>query len=142
MRLALLAAFLAAGAGALLVLRRRFLAVTVTGVSMEPTLRPGDRVLVRRVPLHRVRRGQLVVIRPPAGLPHPQDSPPWMVKRAVALPGDTVPIEVPALDDGSGVVPPGRFVVLGDNAGRSYDSRRAGCFRSDALLGVVVRTLR
>ena len=152
MTIAFVFAALAAGTGALFVLRRRFVAVTVVGDSMMPTLHPGDRVLVRRVPLRRVRRGQLVVVRPPAGLPDPGDSPPagspdpgdrppWLVKRAVALPGDAVPAAVPGLDDGSGVVPAGLFVILGDNTGRSYDSRRAGYFRAESLLGVVVRTL-
>ena len=163
MTIAFVFAALAAGTGALFVLRRRFVAVTVVGDSMMPTLHPGDRVLVRRVPLRRVRRGQLVVVRPQAGLPDPGDSPPagspdpgdsppagspdpgdrppWLVKRAVALPGDAVPAAVPGLDDGSGVVPAGLFVILGDNTGRSYDSRRAGYFRAESLLGVVVRTL-
>nr|WP_323373518.1 signal peptidase I [Plantactinospora alkalitolerans] len=127
---------------AVLLLRRTFVVVTVSGESMLPTLRPGDRVLVRRVPLRRVRRGQLVVIESPArGLPMPEN-PPWLVKRAVALPGEPVPSEMPALpetDDGR--VPADRFVILGDNILRSFDSRRAGYFSADTLLGVVVRRM-
>jgi signal peptidase I len=66
-----------------------------------------------------------------------------LVKRVVALPGDAVPNDVIALRDGdAGRVPPGVFVALGDNAARIYDSRRAGYFRTDALLGVVARKLR
>lgn len=137
---------------AVLVLRGRFVAVLVHGDSMVPTLHPGERVLVRRVPLRRVRRGQVVVLAPPPDLPPDPDNPPWMVKRLVALPGDPVPRDLRALWDQAGQagqagqaaerVPPGRFVVLGDNTARSFDSRRAGYFPADALLGVVVRTLR
>jgi signal peptidase I len=136
------ASVLAAGV-AMLMLRRSFVVVAVSGDSMLPTLRPGDRVLVRRVPLHRVDRGQLVVVAPPADLPRQPGDPPWLVKRAVALPGDPVPGEIEMLRGlGDGRVPPGKLLILGDNTGRSYDSRRAGYFRAESLLGVVIRTLR
>jgi signal peptidase I len=121
-------------------LRRRFVSVDVIGISMEPTLRSGQRVLVRRAPLARVHRGQLVVIAPPADLPNRDGSPPWMVKRAVALPGDPIPAGVP-VGTSDGRVPAGHLVVLGDNPARSYDSRAAGLFPAGALLGVVVRIL-
>lgn len=128
-------------------LRRRFVAVVVDGASMEPTLRPGERVLVRRVALDRVRLGQIVVLAMPvdmhAALPA-VDNPPWLIKRVVALPGDPVPYDrVPVLrDNGDDRVPAGHLVVLGDNEARSFDSRRAGYFTADALLGVVLRKLR
>ena len=126
-------------AGGLTLLRRRFVVVAVTGDSMLPTLRPGDRVLVRRVPLHRVDRGQLVVVANPRDLPSLPDNPPWLVKRAVALPGDPVPAVLGG--DGDARVPPGKLLILGDNRGRSYDSRRAGYFAAEGLLGVVIRTI-
>ena len=92
---------------AVLVLRARLVAILVQGDSVEPTLRPGDRVLVRRMPLRRVHRGQLVVLAPPPDLPTTLDNPPWLVKRVVALPSDTVPSEVPALRAGAaGPAPP------------------------------------
>jgi len=107
MNRALIASIAAATGCAVLVLRARLVAVLVQGDSMEPTLRPGDRVLVRRMPLRRVRRGQLVVFAPPPDLPTTLDNPLWLVKRVVALPGDTVPSEVPALRAGAaGRVPP------------------------------------
>jgi signal peptidase I len=123
---------------AALVVRARLVAVTVVGESMAPTLSPGDRVLVVKVPLRWIRRRQLVVFAPPAELS--AGDPPWLIKRAVALPGDVVPAEVPNLAGAR--VPADRFVVLGDNSARSYDSRRAGYLRADALLGVVVRRLQ
>ncbi|WP_262403066.1 S26 family signal peptidase, partial [Actinomadura sp. CNU-125] len=50
-------------------LRRRFAVIDVSGASMEPAFRTGDRVLVRRVPPRRVRRGDVVVLRAPDGVP-------------------------------------------------------------------------
>jgi signal peptidase I len=138
--LAVLSIVLVAAAATVAVLRRRFVSVDVFGTSMEPTLRPGQRVLVRRVPLARVFRGQLVVIAPPADLPNRDGNPPWLVKRAVALPGDPIPtgVTVAARDNR---VPAGHLAVLGDNPTRSFDSRAAGLFPAEALLGVVVRVL-
>lgn len=126
------------GAAAVLA-RTRLVAVTVDGDSMAPTLHPGDRVLVARVPLRRVRARQLVVVAQPFDVP-PANSPPWLIKRAVALPGDVVPAEVPELAGAR--VPADRFVILGDNTARSFDSRRVGYFHADALLGVVVSRFR
>lgn len=127
---------------AVLVLRTRFVAVLVHGDSMRPTLRPGDRVLVRRVPVGRVRRGQVIVLAPPADLPAHEDDPPWLIKRVIALPGDPVPRALPALRAVRETrVPPGQVVVLGDNTARSYDSRRAGYFDAGTMLGVVVRRM-
>ncbi|MEV3986981.1 S26 family signal peptidase [Nonomuraea sp. NPDC049758] len=63
--LALLAAagcVLGASAAVAVRLRRRYLVITVAGVSMEPAFRDGDRVLVRRASLDAVRRGQVVLL--------------------------------------------------------------------------------
>jgi signal peptidase I len=61
-----------------------------------------------------------------------------------ALPGDRLPAGVPSPGpdpDHRGVVPPGMFVVLGDNAMWSYDSRMIGCVPAERLLGVMIRPL-
>ncbi|MEE6258041.1 S26 family signal peptidase [Plantactinospora sonchi] len=67
----------------------------------------------------------------------------WLIKRAIALPGDPVPRDAgPALavlDDE--VVPPGRLVAIGDNRGFSYDSRHYGYVTADRLLGAVLRRI-
>jgi signal peptidase I len=123
---------------AVFVARMRLVSVTVEGDSMAPTLRPGDRVLVVKLSLRWVRRRQLVVFAPPDEVRH-ESNPPWLIKRAVALPGDVVPAEVPNLAGAR--VPADRFVVLGDNSARSFDSRRAGYLDGAALLGVVVRRM-
>jgi signal peptidase I len=113
--------------------RRRLVLVAVTGRSMEPTLWPGDRVLVRRVAGRSVRPGHLAVLRWPVRA----DEPPvpgrdWMVKRVVAVAGDPVPGRAGQR------VPPGSLVVLGDNPAVSHDSRQLGYLDDDLLLGVVV----
>lgn len=136
----------AVGAGAALWARRRLVLVTVDGSSMEPSLNPGDRVLIHRRGLARVRRGDVVVLEPPLppdGVPYTAvgpralDSRRWNIKRAVALPGDPVP---PAVRNAVDVhrVPPGALVVVGDSP-TSIDSRHRGFFSATDLLGVVVR---
>jgi signal peptidase I len=120
------------GVGALaavLWLRRAWLVVTVVGSSMQPTLRPGDRVLVRRAP-RRIRVGQIVV--------HAME-PQLVIKRVAAVPGDPVPtgLAIPPGDR----VPRGRLVLLGDNPDHSLDSRALGYYDRADLVGVVVRPL-
>lgn len=120
-----------------LVLRSRLLVVTVHGVSMEPTYRSGDRLLVRRARLDRVRAGQVVVVQVDSATP---DDPTGgrLVKRAVAVPGDPVPPRIPVPGPR---VPVDRLLVLGDNLARSNDSRRLGYLSADALIGVVLRPI-
>jgi signal peptidase I len=130
------------------VLRRRLAVVAVFGPSMQPALRPGDRVLVRRAQLQGLRAGQIVVVerpqadgtwttRPPRW---PADDREWLIKRVAAVPGDARPQEIAAGPGGS-LVPPGVLVVLGDNAARSLDSRQFGYIPAERLLGVMLRPL-
>jgi signal peptidase I len=128
-------------------LRSSLVAVRVVGISMQPTLFEGERVLVRRATAAAVRHGQLVVFAQPQpqllpGWPSP-DHPPWLIKRVVALPGDPVPRDtVPGSGTGAeAVVPPGKLVVLGDNRDHSFDSRRIGYVDGDTVLGVVLRRM-
>ncbi|MFC0104775.1 S26 family signal peptidase [Kibdelosporangium aridum] len=116
--------------------RRRLLVVTVHGVSMEPTYRSGDRLLVRRSRLERVRTGQVVVVQVEKAPGDPTGG--RLVKRAAAVPGDPVPAHIPVADS---VVPQGRLLVLGDNPARSNDSRRLGYIPAEALIGVVLRPM-
>jgi signal peptidase I len=126
-------------------LSRRFMVVTVAGPSMTPTLRDGDRVLVRRCDVDSVRRGDIVVLMGPrmpgrgvapadfmAGATNEERA--LLIKRAVAVPGDPLPGE-PA------VVAADEIVVTGDNENMSYDSRQAGPFDAKEVRGVVVRRL-
>ncbi|MGC4785202.1 MULTISPECIES: S26 family signal peptidase [Micromonospora] len=142
------AAVFAVATAALIWARRHLLLVAVVGRSMEPTLRSGDRVLARRVPLARIRPGDVVVVVAPAEMtagrptrPDATGTPGLLIKRAYAVPGDPVPVDrVPLLRrGGEQVVPAGRLVVLGDNPSQSYDSRECGYIPEPDVLGVVVR---
>ena len=99
-----------AGTIALTVLRRRPFRVAIEGASMAPTLLPGDWVLA--APGGRMRRDDVVVVEHP-GRPGFE-----MVKRLVALPGDTVQKDR--------LLSPGEFWVEGDHTSSSSDSREFG----------------
>ena len=99
--------------------------VVVVGRSMEPTLLDGDHVLV--VPAwagarQRLRVGDLVVVQDPA-------SDRLLVKRVVALPGQTAVLDGRVLEAGAGIL------VLGDNAAASTDSRDYGALSLELVRG-------
>jgi signal peptidase I len=94
--------------------------------SMEPTLEPGDRVLVNKISydLHSVHRGDIVVFAKPASDYDPGVSD--LVKRVIGLPGETIasgpdgqilidgkPIPQPWLTQ-SAKVSPGPAIVASD----------------------------
>jgi nickel-type superoxide dismutase maturation protease len=97
------------GLGAAMVRPRR---VVVEGRSMEPTLAPGDRLLVVRA--RALHPGDVVAVRDPT------QSRRVLVKRVGAV-----------LED--------EIVLRGDNPGASTDSRNFGPVPSSAVLGRVVR---
>lgn len=124
--------------------------VRVSGSSMQPTLRDGDRLLARRRRAgHPLNRGDLVVLHRPTGptalpagahavageTPH-HDHRNLLIKRVAALPGDPVPAGVP----GGRTVPAGHVVVLSDNDG--LDSRLFGPVPRANITAVVTRSLR
>ena len=126
--------------------------LTVSSTSMEPTLCPGDRVLVDlwRPDIGDLTRGDLVALRPGRS-----EVP--VVKRVVGLPGDQVAIRdallyvndqrvdepyvdhkaIDALFYGPVVVPADSFLVLGDARAVSIDSRVYGPVSADRLMGTV-----
>jgi signal peptidase I len=127
------------------ILRRRIVVVTVVGPSMQPTLAPGDRVLVRRVRTGQVRTGQIVVIEKPdesgtwttPPLSRSTGQREWMIKRVAAVPRDHRPDAMPANSAGL-LVPADKLVVLGDNPVLSLDSRQIGYIPAERVLGVVL----
>ncbi len=124
--------------------------LTVSSTSMQPTLCPGDRVVVNLwdPDLGDLAHGDLVALRPGRS-----EVP--VVKRVVGLPGDEVAIrdallfvneervDEPYVDHeaidsvfyGPVVVPADRFLVMGDARAVSIDSRAYGPVRAESLIG-------
>ncbi len=124
--------------------------LTVSSTSMEPTLCPGDRVVVNLwdPDLGDLARGDLVALQ------QGRSEVP-VVKRVVGLPGDEVAIrdallyvndervDEPYVDHeaidsvfyGPVVVPADRFLVMGDARAVSIDSRAYGPVRAESLIG-------
>jgi signal peptidase I len=125
----------------------------IASESMAPSLQAGDRVLVDTLSydLEDVRRGDVVAFEDPDSPGH------VMIKRAVALPHDTIAIRAGSLmvngvhqreaylgfrstgSDfyGPTIVPSGHLFVLGDNRPHSVDSRFSGPVPGHDLLGRV-----
>jgi signal peptidase I len=122
--------------------------------SMEPTLYPGDRIIVNRLAyrLGEPQRGDIVVFR------YPLDPSRDYVKRVVAVGGDTVeardnvlyingqpqppasylPPGVVYSDFGPIKVPPNNYFMMGDNRNNSADSRVWGTLDRKLIIGKAV----
>jgi signal peptidase I len=119
-------------------LRRCWLAVTVTGDDMAPTVRAGQRVLVRRTCSRNPAapgRADLVVFRPPSALSFQLESSdlPLRVARVVAVAGERAP-SVGVAEPGP-CVPPGKLLVAGDG----QDAGSAALIDADDVVGIVGR---
>ncbi|MHB1683779.1 MAG: signal peptidase I [Bacilli bacterium] len=123
----------------------------VDGISMEPTLQNGERLLVDKIPYYfgPPKRGDIIIFHAPDGMD-------W-VKRVIGLPGDTVQVYKgnlilngkivhepfingpmnPLRNFGPEKVPPGDLFVMGDNRNVSEDSRVIGPIPISKVIGRV-----
>jgi len=125
----------------------------IPSLSMAPTLKINDRVLVNKLSydLHPVHRGDVVVFKSP---PNEGSQIKDLIKRVIGLPGETVesrdghilingqPLNEPYLgpDVFTGpvekiIVPPGQYWVMGDNRPNSRDSRFFGTIPKSLIIG-------
>ncbi|HTN99314.1 MAG TPA: signal peptidase I [Microthrixaceae bacterium] len=132
-------------------------AFRIPSESMSPTLMVGDRVLVNKLSYdaHNLNRGDVVVFTRPPGLPASPGDPDDLIKRVIALPGESVvakdgsifiddkKLSEPYLKDSVETynldnpvtVPKGQVWVMGDNRMNSEDSRFFGPIDSDTIVG-------
>lgn len=118
--------------------------------SMEPTLKPGDRIIVNKL-IYRYsqpKRGDIMVFK------YPRDPARDFIKRTVGLPEETVEIKdskvyinnkeipqpflEPGLKFGSFgpvEVPEGSYFMMGDNRNNSEDSRVWGTLPRENIVG-------
>ena len=125
----------------------------IPSLSMAPTLKINDRVLVNKLSydLHPVHRGDIIVFTSPPGESATTKD---LIKRVIGLPGETVesanghilingkvlnePYIQPDILTGpveKTVVPPGHYWVMGDNRPNSRDSRFFGTIPKSLIIG-------
>lgn len=139
----------------LAIILRAFLIDTfvIPSGSMEPTLLPGDHIIVSKLKGRDVQRNDVVVIREFSDLEDSKLKTPY-IKRIVAVPGDLVevrdgrtlvnglPVEGSAVS-GAGAfsnfgpikLPPQEFFLVGDNHRNSRDSRFFGPVKKEEFIG-------
>ncbi len=122
--------------------------VRVENISMEPTLMPGEFILVNKMAFKMgdIHRGDIIVFH------YPQDPRQDYIKRVIGVAGDTVSVRngkvyvnnqsltepyiaaAPSYT-GSWTVPDGQLFVLGDNRNQSSDSHSWGFVPDDNIVG-------
>jgi signal peptidase I len=100
-------------------MRARPFRVEVAGMSMEPSLLPGDYLLATATGA--IRRGDLVVVD------RPDQRGFELVKRVAGIPGDVI--------DGR-ALEPDEYWVVGETSTRSTDSRTFGAVASADIKGI------
>jgi len=122
--------------------------VRVENISMEPTLQPGEFVLVNKIVYRfgEVRHGDIIVFH------FPQNPAEDYIKRIIGVPGDKVSIKnqqvfineqaieenytaAPPDYNGQWVVPADSLFVLGDNRNQSSDSHSWGFVPMKLVVG-------
>ena len=125
-------------------------AVEIEGISMEPTLRPGDRLLARADRDAVLQRDDLVIVLAPDKMGAD------LIKRLVGLPGDKVEVRNyqlyvngvftpppdgvdahPGTQKAEWILGPDDYFVAGDNRERSDDSVEFGPVSRKSIVGRV-----
>lgn len=125
----------------------------VEGSSMQPTLNTGDFMLIDRLSVAKIERGDIVSCR------YPHDNTIY-IKRVIGIEGDRIKVKngkiyrndvditdvyyegvSVARDFDEIIVPENSYFVIGDNINDSYDSRRVGPIKRSAIVGVAVARL-
>jgi signal peptidase I len=131
----------------------------IPSMSMYPTLKPGDRILVNKLSydFHPVHVGDIVVFRKPADDTSAGPQVKDLVKRVIGLPGQVISscgvqvcingrlLKEPWLPPGTITEPPiktqkipkGEYFVMGDNRTDSADSRVFGPIKKSLIIGRV-----
>jgi signal peptidase I len=127
-------------------------------VSMEPTLEPGQYVLVDKLSprFSDYHRGDVIVFEPPSGFQEGTTAVPF-IKRVIGLPGDSVELKngavfvngakldepyiysgqetTPVGAQSTWIVPDGYLFVMGDHRQESEDSRVFGPIAKSTVIG-------
>lgn len=122
--------------------------VRVENISMEPTLQPGEFIMVNKYAYRsdNYQRGDIIIFHAP---PNPKVD---YIKRLIGLPGDQILvingkvsvngtlldepyISAPPTYSGSWTVPEKSIFVLGDNRNSSEDSHEWGFVPYDSIVG-------
>ena len=122
----------------------------IESVSMNPTLQPGEYVLVDKISYlwSAPQRGDILVFHHPAG---DRD----LIKRLIGLPGETIEISggvvkingqaldepyiaAPPTSGGTWTLAPDQFFMMGDNRNNSSDSRAWGPLDKKFIVGKMI----
>lgn len=125
--------------------------IRVEGISMEPSLKDGQFVVVNRLAYHwqEPERGDIIVFH------FPSDPTRRFIKRVIGLPGDVIAVHDGQLDingvtleepyiaespryQGDWRLSPTEVFVLGDNRNNSSDSQNWGPLPIDEIIGKAV----
>jgi signal peptidase I len=126
----------------------------VEGPSMEPNYWQNEKIWGSKLEyiFHTPQRGNIVIFHPPVNSAEPY------IKRIIGLPGESVEIkngtvyvhktdgkmitlQEPYIKESfssnynSGVIPPGKYFVMGDNRNNSSDSRGGWLVSGDKIIG-------
>lgn len=132
---------------------------TVQGVSMEPTLHTGNKLIINKVNklIHNIDRGDVIVFDSTPG--ESKRNKVFYIKRVIGLPGDKIEIidgnvfvngieidesyadKTDSYTNLTMTVPEDSYFVLGDNRDKSNDSRYFGTILHSQVSGNILMQL-